>query len=66
MNLRRYIAMGGKMGVCPDWYGVITAARYLGVPPWELIEQSIYWQDRAFVAMTAEKQAQEVRQKIGK
>jgi hypothetical protein len=26
---------------------LFQAARWLGVPPWELLERSIYWQKRA-------------------
>lgn len=42
---------------CPDWYMVIQAAKYLGVAPWELMEQSVYWRDKAAIAMTAEHNA---------
>ena len=51
--------MKGKMGYCPDWYAVIQAAKYLGVPPWELMNQSLWWQDRAFMSMSAEGEAQD-------
>jgi len=52
--------MGGQMGFCPDWYLVIQAAKYLGVAPWEMLEQSVWWRDRAFIAMTAEIQAKQI------
>lgn len=55
--------MEGKVGECPDWYVLIQAAKYLGVPPWELMEQSIWWRDKALIAMSAEAQAQEWRNK---
>ncbi len=48
------------MGFCPDWYLVIQAAKYLGVAPWEMLEQSVWWRDRAFIAMTAEIQAKQI------
>jgi hypothetical protein len=38
----------------PDWYPVLRAARYLGVPPWELEDQWIGWMDRALMAEAAE------------
>lgn len=27
----------------PDEFALITEARYLGVPPWELAAQPVYW-----------------------
>lgn len=48
------------MGVCPDWYSLYQAARYMHVPPWELAKQSIWWRDKAVLAMNAEKQADDI------
>jgi len=48
------------MAWCPDWYAVMQAAKYLGVAPWELMEQSIWWQDKALIAMAAEHQARKI------
>ena len=61
MHLRRYLATEGKNDawICPDWYMLMQAAKYLNVAPWVLMEQSIYWRDKALKAMTAEYQAQE-------
>lgn len=42
------------MGACPDWYPLIHAARYLGVAPWELLEQSRVWVEWAGIAESAE------------
>jgi hypothetical protein len=50
-------------GACPDWYAVVQAAKYLQVAPWQLIEQSVWWQDKALIAMTAEHQAEELKMK---
>lgn len=44
-------------GTMPDWYPVISAARYLGVPPWELVEQPSEWMDWALAAQSAESEA---------
>ena len=41
-------------GVCPDWYRVVRAARYLGVAPWDLLEQSEAWRSWAAIAEQAE------------
>lgn len=41
---------------------MIQAAKYLGVPPWDLSKQSVLWRDWALICMTAEQEAQEVRQ----
>lgn len=54
------------MGDCPDWYATIQAAKYLNCAPWELIEQSIYWQDKAFVGMDGESQAQDTLKAQGR
>lgn len=53
------------MGDCPAWYPVMQAAKYLGVAPWELMEQSIWWRDKALIAMSAENEAQEIRNQRG-
>ncbi len=42
------------MGECPDWYSLIRAARYLGVPPWELLKQPVVWTRWAEAAAHAE------------
>lgn len=54
------------MGSIPDWYIAIRAARYLGVPPWELIEQPTYWMEWALFAESAENEAEGIRAKMRK
>jgi hypothetical protein len=54
--------MDGQMGECPDWWVTIQAARYLGVAPWDLMNQSIYWTDKARTAITAEAGAAKIKQ----
>lgn len=44
----------GAMGECPDWYELIQAARYLGVPPWDLAMQPVCWRNWASEAMRQE------------
>lgn len=44
------------MGACPEWYPLIQAARYLGVPPWELAERPLIWREWALAAMAADNQ----------
>jgi hypothetical protein len=41
----------------------MQAAKYLNCQPWELMEQSVYWQDKAHIAMTAEQQAWDIKNK---
>jgi hypothetical protein len=41
----------------PDWYPLIKAARYLGVAPWELLAQSVWWREKALIAESAENYA---------
>jgi len=47
------------MGECPEWYSLYQAARYMNVPPYELVKQSVWWRDKAVLAINAEAQAQE-------
>lgn len=57
-DLRRAIITDGAVGAVPDWYLLIRAARYLGVPPWVLAEAPIYWMEWATIAQNAENEAQ--------
>lgn len=41
----------------PDWYPTIVAAKYLGVAPWDLLNQSVWWQQKALIANSAERYA---------
>jgi hypothetical protein len=45
------------MGEQPEWYPLVRAAKYLGVPPWELARQPLYWTEVALAAMDAERRA---------
>lgn len=45
--------------VCPDWYVHIQTAKYLGVDPERLLRMSVFWRDKALIAMTAENEAQQ-------
>lgn len=58
------------MGSCPDWYTVVQAAKYLGVAPWDLMRQPIYWTEWAIhsnhAEATAQKNQQERQQRRGK
>lgn len=42
------------MGEAPDWYPLLTAARYLRVAPWDLARQPIWWMRIALAAQSAE------------
>lgn len=57
--------MDGKMGACPEDYNVVKAAQYLGCKPWELMEQPIWWRDRAIKFMNAETQARKIKEQHG-
>lgn len=54
------------MGAVPSWYPLVSAARYMGVNPWELEHQSTLWIHRAHAAQNAEAHAQEMASKHGK
>lgn len=49
-------------GELPTWYFVIRAARYLGVPPWELADQPIFWMRVALAVEGAEAEAEKARE----
>jgi len=46
------------LGSVPEWYRLITAARYLQVPPWELAQKPVWWTEIALAARAAESAAQ--------
>ncbi len=51
--------MEGRMGAIPDDYALGQAARYWNVAPWELMEQSIWWTERALMFMDEEYEAKQ-------
>ncbi len=51
------------MGSCPEFYPLIKAARYLGVPAWELAAQPKVWMQWALVSEAAENEAEVERAK---
>jgi hypothetical protein len=51
------------MGEEPDWYPVLRAAKYLGVPPWDLAERPIWWTEIALAAQSAEAAARNQKAK---
>lgn len=46
------------MGDIPYWYRLVDAARYLGVPHWELAARPVIEMERALVAKDAEAYAE--------
>lgn len=42
------------MGEVPVAYRLIKAARWLGVAPWDLAREPIYWREWIYTAMEAE------------
>lgn len=42
------------MGEVPDWFILLKAARYLGVPPWDLAQKPYWWINIAIAAESAE------------
>ena len=51
------------MGAAPEWYVLLRAAKYLGVAPWELMEQPATWMNLALAAEGAENRAERDRMK---
>jgi hypothetical protein len=46
------------------WYSLIKAARYLGVPPWDLARKPVWWMQIALAAESAENAAQHQKRKV--
>lgn len=57
-ELERFLIENGNAGELPWYYPLIKAARFMGVPPWELAKQSIFWQDAALQVEAADSNAQ--------
>jgi len=43
--------------VCPDYYALFVAARACNCTPWELVEQSPFWREKALIVQAAENEA---------
>ncbi len=54
---------GGRRGACPPEYGLVRAARYLGVNPWDLADRPAVWRDWALEFEAAEAWAEAELQK---
>lgn len=51
----------------PDWFSVMRAARWLGVPPWELLHRPRVWMEWALAALGAEAAAErQANEAVGK
>ncbi len=53
------------MGEVPGWYSHLQAAKYLGVPPWELgdltrTRHALAWRNWAIAALNAEGKAHDI------
>jgi hypothetical protein len=51
------------MGWMPDWYPLLRAAKYLNVPPWELLDQPLWWREKALIAERVEAEVENERAK---
>ena len=55
------------MGYVPREYSNMRAARYLGVPPWDLEQQSSYWTEHALafeeIEVAAQRKAREKKER---
>lgn len=47
----------------PDWYLLLRAARYLGVPPWQLVDVGSMWMKLALESERVEGLAEQKRMK---
>jgi hypothetical protein len=60
-SLGRWLATEGEIGQPPEWWSLIQASRYLGVPPWELARRPVWWMRIALAAQDAEAREQNRR-----
>lgn len=44
-----------------DWYVLIRAARYLKVAPWDLLDQPVYWRQKAIESESIDAEVEEAR-----
>lgn len=51
------------MGEAPDWWFHVRAARYLGVSPWDLAGQPVFWRNVALISEDVEAQFQQDMQR---
>jgi hypothetical protein len=50
----------------PEWFRLLRAARYLGVAPWELLRQPLYWQEWALTAESVEAEVERIMLERGR
>ena len=62
-QITRFLLTDGEMGALPDWFRTIKAAQAIGVPPWELADKPLIWQEWALSAQAAENAAKEERER---
>ncbi len=48
-GLVQFVQTNGVFGEFPDWAGEMLAAKWMGVPPWEVNERSFKWTQRALL-----------------
>ena len=64
--LGRWLVTGGAEGELPDYYPMAQAARFWGVPPWVMAEQSVYWITVADDIASAESHKRKIDQQQAK
>jgi len=52
----------GRAGYVPATYALFRAAKYIGVPPWELENVSVFWMNHALKYESIENEATAKRQ----
>lgn len=52
----------GESQEFPDWYVLMKAAQWVGVPPWELANRPRVWRQWAIMGMAAEGRAAKAKQ----
>jgi hypothetical protein len=55
------LARGKGHGYIPETYALFRAAKYCGVPPWELEQQSIFWMNHALEYEAVENEVEQKR-----
>lgn len=58
-RLLRFLKLGGQGNSkdVPALYWTIRAARYLGVAPWEMVRQPLFWREWALMCESCELEA---------
>ena len=51
------MTLDGQVGSVPAWYRLVKAAKWMHVPPWELLGRPDFWTEWALMAEAVDDEA---------